>query len=1059
MKVANIHKKHIHIFSDRILIIFIVIVMMYLVIAYQFYKIQIIDHDVYAEELRATTQKEVDIPAIRGMVFDRYGKPLAINKAVYMLKIDPQINLKGKLDEMLLKVAELLEENGDTYIDVIPISKTAPFFYTGDDEECVRFVNTYFYDSKNLELTEELYGYTASQMIKFLRGEKVFNIDEQYSDEQARKIVAMRLLMRSSSYKKYIQVTLAQDIKLKTLVEIEENQNEFPSIFVESESQRFYPYGKELGNILGYTRTITESQYETLKEKGYEKEDVIGQVGIERTQEEALRGKKGSKYIEVDNVGRTVNTTEIEPAVVGNDIFLSIDADLQVQLYHALEQHLTDALVERLQGTSKKAIPLSGREILVSMAKNNQLDFERMRAKGESFESGKLYHKILEDYLETCKKENKTEEVEQPTLPELKKHFAKMLDSEERIISDRELLLAMGEQQSLQFTPEQMDSIREGNYSVDGLLIKLFQDGLLKPDQMDITPCSGSVVVVDPNTGETLAVVSYPSYDNNAFIQDFNKIYGKLHDEVDTRNIETNRALKTAKAPGSTFKMIMAMAGLEENVISTNTLINDTGVYNNAGTPGPHCWIYDNAGHGHGPINLQQALEVSCNYFFYDVSYQLGVKYGNPYGGIAKMTEYAEKFGLGEEAGVELEEVPPNISNPTNLVNTHTSRSLNYIRGLKEEDKRALYNKLTEYFDIGFYSMGNSKADTLEGKIDYYSRPYIKESVDPELGLVLTDDFGTIYDKFLEDVSEALGSDVSPYAAKITEEVMAGDENLGLKARTKTALNKLLKEMVQPGTRKATMRMLEKIPDGTLQNIYLEGYKATLKKYEGDSSLKTVCDELRSRIAQLEAGTFDYESIMADKIIDRIVNVYLDDFFEDVDMNWTTAINIRTAIGQGNNTFTPVQMARYIAGLANGKTVYNLTVLNGIKDNKETDQYIPHKATVFGNLDFEQNDLQTIYAGMHDVIYGEHGTAKSYFKDCPIQLAGKTGTAQANEGESSVFVGFAPYDSPEIVVVTTMYGTDGLGSHNTLLARSCFEIYYDVNKVVDKVTESNHFIP
>ena len=1065
MKLKDLNKKRFHLFSDRLFIIALIIAGMFMTITYQFYKIQIIEHDEYDKELRATTQKQVDIPAIRGIIYDRYGKPLAVNKTVYMLKVDPQVKLKnGVLDQTLLKVARLLEANNDEYMDVMPISSTVPFVYTENQKTCERFITNYVPYNSTEEKTEVLYKYTAEQMIAYLRSSDVFNIDESFSDEEARKIIALRLLMRQTTYQKYVQVTLAQDISLQTLVAIEENQEEFPSIFVEAESQRYYPepYSKAFGNILGYTRHITEDQYNNLKDQGYEKDDIIGQVGIESTQEAELRGKKGSKYIEVDNVGRTVNTTEIEPATPGNDIFLSIDAELQVKIYNALEKRLSDALVERLKGTNSKAEPLSGHEILVSMAKNNQLDLEEMGRKEAGSVQRELYDKITDSFIKEQKRLQEAEANlpdEEKTDLSRKQHFANMLDSEEPVISDKELLLAMGEQQTLAFTEDQMSAIRAGNYSVEGLLINLFEAGLLKPDQMDITPCSGSAVIVDPNSGQTIALVSYPSYDNNEFIQDFNGIYNKFHDDVDNRNIEINRALKTAKAPGSTFKMITATAGLEEGIINADTLIYDTGVYNNAGMPGPHCWIYDNSGHGHGALNVKQALEVSCNYFFYDVAFQLGVKYGNPYGGIDMLTKYAEKFGLGEKTGIELEEVSPNISNPTNLVNTYAAKSLNYIRNIKDTNKETLYKAITEYFDIGFYTLGNSHAETIEGKIDYYSRPYIKDTLDGELAIVLSEDFSNIFDKILGDFSEEMADGVSTYAAEVTETVMSGNTDISLKTRTKKALADKLKCMVQPGTRKTITKMINKIPDGVVQNAFLDGYKMALKQYEGQADMQAVCNELAIRISALEAGKFDYQSVMVDKVIDRIVNVYLDDYLKNADINWTAAINIRTGIGQGNNTFTPVQMARYIAGLANGKTVYNLTVISGIKDNKVTGLYKSNTTEVFGNIDIKDSNLQAIYSGMHDVVSGTRGTARSYFENMTIQVAGKTGTAQANEGESSLFVGFAPYDRPEISIVTSMYGTDGLGSHNTLFARDCFEIYYKVNEQVDKVTLNNQFRP
>lgn len=1062
MNLKKLNRKKSPIFTDKLLMMCVVILLMFVVITYQFYKIQIIEHDEYDQELQATVQKTVDIPAIRGLIYDRYGKPLAVNKAVYVLKVDPQVTLaKGQLDQILLNTANLLRANGDQYIDNMPISDKAPFVFTEDEDSVRRFITNYVPYNDN-DHKQELYRLSATELINYLKGEDVFNISPNYSDEEVRKIIAMRLEIRQSTYARYKQVTIAEDISMETLATIEEHQDEFASVVAEVESQRFYPYGKAFGNILGYTRTITESQYESLKEQGYEQDDIVGQVGIESTQEAELRGEKGSKQILVDTVGSTVYTVSTEEATAGNDIYLSMDAEMQVEIYNALERCLSEAIVERLKGTNSKAVPLTGHEVLVSMAKNNQIDIKAMSGADVGTMQAQLYEKILTSYqaeLTRLEEEEKHLTDEEKTDLTIKQHFADMLDSKPSVITDRELVLTMCEQKTLKVSEDQLAAIKAGNYSVDGLLINLLENGQLKPDQMDVTPSSGSAVVVDPNTGQTLALVSYPSYDNNEFIQNFNSYYRKLHDGVDMRNIEINRALKTAKAPGSTFKMISAIAGLEEGVVTKDTLINDTGIYTNAGTPGPHCWVYDNTGHGHGAINVKTAIEVSCNYFFYDVAYRLGLKYGNPYGGISKLTEYVEMMGLGDKTGIELEEVSPNISSPTNLVNNQALRALNRVRQLKDENKQNLYEELVTYFDKGFYSLGDSHATKLEDKIDYLSAPYIRTAINTDLGISLSESFDSIYDKVLGDFSEEMADGTSEVAGQIAERVMAGDNNLTLKYRTKVALEDYLQTLIQPGTKKSIQKMLSKMPDGLVKNAFLEGYKETLTKYQGQEGMAEVCSELQNRITAIEKGSFDYNAVMTEKVINRIIMVYLDDFFKDVDMEWKIGTNVRTAIGQGDNAFTPVQVARYIAALTNGKTVYNLTAISGIKDNKETGAYIQNLPEVYSTLDIKEQHLQLIREGMLNVADGTQGTARNYFEECEVQVAAKTGTAQDNAGEISWFVGFAPYEKPEIALVTSMYGTDGVGSYNTKLARDAVEIAMKVNKSSDKVTLGSQFVP
>lgn len=1065
MGIHKLNQKKYRFLSDRLFIVAIVIVGMFIVLIYQFYTLQIIEHATYEEDLRASVQREVEIPAIRGLIYDRYGKPLVSNKPIYVLKTDPQVSLKkDDYNQILLKVAHLLEENEDTYIDNMPISKTVPFTFTEDAQSIRSFITNYVpYD--NQEHKEELYTYSAPELMAYLRGEKGYNLAADISDEDARKILAMRLEISQTTYQKYKKVTLAKNISMETLAAIEENQDDFPSIMAEVESQRYYAetYSKAFGNILGYTRQITESQYNTLKESGYEKDDLVGQVGIEGSMESELRGEKGSKLIEVDNAGRTVFTLETKEAKAGNDVYLTMDADLQLATYQAMEKRLAEGIVARLKGAAKTT-PLTGREILISMAKNNQLDFKMMKAAPETQMQKQLYNKIESAYQVALKElEEKEQNLpdEEKTNLTIKQHFANMLDSEEILITDREILLALAEQESLKLEEEQIKRIWDGNVgSVESLLIAELESGELKPDQTAIMPFSGSAVVVDVNTGEVLALVGYPSYDSNEFTQNFNSIYTKLHDGVDERNIEINRALKTAKAPGSTFKMIVALAGLEEGVVTPDTLIYDTGVYPNAGDPAPKCWIYTNAGHGHGALNVQGALEVSCNYYFYDIAYRLGLKYGGPYGGIDALSKYVEMFGLNETSGVELEEASPSISNPRSVVSTQSARALNYIKNMKDkksQSREALLAEIQEYLEM-FYPLGDSKATDLDGRINYVTHSYIKKSLDSELAIVLSEDLSTIYDKMIEDIAEALEQGVNTVAKSIAEEVLKRDSKTSLKLRAKNVVQETLEGYIETGTRKTIIKTLNKMPQGVLEQAYYDGYAAAYKRYEGQEEMKEVCAELERRMAAIKAGTLNVQDDVVNKIIERILSVYVDDFFKDIRMEWNISDNVRTAIGQGGNTFTPVQMARYVAGLANGHTVYDLKVVNGIDHQKTTGDYVQTPIKVYNTLNFEEGHLSSVYEGMHKVASGSAGTARTYFSDFPIKVGAKTGTAQESTYENSWFVGFAPYDEPEIAVVTSMYGSDGLGSMNIQLARDIFEAYFKIGEEKEKMTLGNKFV-
>ena len=163
----------------------------------------------------------------------------------------------------------------------------------------------------------------------------------------------------------------------------------------------------------------------------------------------------------------------------------------------------------------------------------------------------------------------------------------------------------------------------------------------------------GAIVVVDIETGEPLAIASYPTYNLSTLLEDYDEISSTEYDPL------FNRALLGAYAPGSTFKPCTAIAGLSENIINTETQILCDGVFTKYSDQGyaPECWIYTQDHLTHGNDNVTEALKDSCNIFFYTMADNLGIR---------KLMEYAEDFGLGESTGIELVETTGNMANPDN---------------------------------------------------------------------------------------------------------------------------------------------------------------------------------------------------------------------------------------------------------------------------------------------------------------------------------------------------------------------------------------------------------
>ena len=153
---------------------------------------------------------------------------------------------------------------------------------------------------------------------------------------------------------------------------------------------------------------------------------------------------------------------------------------------------------------------------------------------------------------------------------------------------------------------------------------------------------SGAVVVMNVQTGEILALASYPDYEPQLFIKGISTEKWNEYNQEEVKAL-FNRAVQGSYAPGSIFKMATAIAALESGVIDTEERVLDRGIYPEGNRP--HCWIYDDYGTTHGWVNVEDAIKHSCNYYFYEVGKRMGID---------TLDKYASYFGLGKKTGIEL---------------------------------------------------------------------------------------------------------------------------------------------------------------------------------------------------------------------------------------------------------------------------------------------------------------------------------------------------------------------------------------------------------------------
>lgn len=170
-------------------------------------------------------------------------------------------------------------------------------------------------------------------------------------------------------------------------------------------------------------------------------------------------------------------------------------------------------------------------------------------------------------------------------------------------------------------------------------IYKISDGGFAKQYDAD----AGAAIVLNIKTGEVLAMVSYPDFDPTSFVNGIDTQTWNYYINEETKPLE-NKAISAQYSPGSTFKMATAITGLETGVISTTEKINDIGVYPYAHNP--VCWYYTSFHRGHGYLNVSQAIQHSCNFFFYEVGRRAGID---------NLSRYSSYLGLGRKTGIELD--------------------------------------------------------------------------------------------------------------------------------------------------------------------------------------------------------------------------------------------------------------------------------------------------------------------------------------------------------------------------------------------------------------------
>lgn len=339
---------------------------------------------------------------------------------------------------------------------------------------------------------------------------------------------------------------------------------------------------------------------------------------------------------------------------------------------------------------------LSLKQYLTYAASQNWIDITKLSSESKYLDSTEIYQLLTKYITEKLSLDN--------TFSKRLYHYMLMNDE----LTGYDVCDLLYDQGLLKTDDNLYNQYESGAISPFTLLSEKIHSLEITPAQLALDPCSGSAVLTNPYTGKLLACVSYPGYDNNRLANQMDAdYYEKLRDDLSSPFY--NKATQQTTAPGSTFKLVTASAGLTEGVITRNTSIDCTGVFGK-GLVNESDYVRCSLLTGHGPQDVVEGIGHSCNVFFCTTGYRLGLDDNNNYSqtqSLAKLQEYAKMFGLDQKTGIEIGEtqskitdalpIPSAIGQGTNALTTVTlARYASTLMNRGQNYQLSLLDKTTD---------------------------------------------------------------------------------------------------------------------------------------------------------------------------------------------------------------------------------------------------------------------------------------------------------------------------------------------------------------------------
>lgn len=776
----------------RTTVLVLLFAVLFFILLQRLFSLQIIHGQEYADNFNLSITRERTIKSTRGNIRDRNGQLLAYNQLSYSVTLEDNGTYDSTREQNLTlnyvayELLKILQNNGEStdisfYID---IDDNGEYVFTASGFTLNRFKADVYGEAEIDALKDDQINATAQEMMDYMCGEDRFGLvnnenpytseeleshglPESFTQEETLEITKIRYILSTNSFQKYIPVTIATNVSEETVAEVTERKDKLQGVDIAEDSIRVYDDAEYFANLIGYTGKASAEELEALKEErdDYSTDAIVGKSGVEQIMETQLQGQDGSEKVLVDRMGKILDIDEeskVDP-VAGNDVYLSIDKDLQKAAYDILEQKIAGILVENIinaktfeyvQGMNTADIKtpiydvyyaliensvldinhfaeedataleqtvynlfqqrqssvfseieaeltsenpaafadlsaemqeyqeyivndfltdetgilsqgaidssdsvyqawqdhtISMKDFLTYAAGENWIDISRFSAEGEYLDSSEVYSALADYLTESLSDDEGFSKI----------IYKYMLQSD--MISGTQLCLLLYDQGVLEADETTYNALASGSMRAYDFMINKISNLEITPAQLALDPCSGSVVITDVKTGETLACVTYPGYDNNRLANNMDSEYFN-HLQEDLSNPFYNKATQETRAPGSTFKILTAVAGIEEGIVTNGYGVVCDGAFH---FPNSSDYVLCNNGIGHGYMSVVNGIANSCNDFFGQVGYDLGIDSNGVFSdslGMETLTKYAEMFRMNEKSGLEIDETAPQMA-------------------------------------------------------------------------------------------------------------------------------------------------------------------------------------------------------------------------------------------------------------------------------------------------------------------------------------------------------------------------------------------------------------